>query len=186
MKRFKILFLLFIIAPWVQAAETQSAAKTGAPYLLLKTGAMQISSEDSSKFGRIDPLLGVGVLLGYGFNRFFALEADGYYGFYGGEFSPSQSRTGELDYLFLQSFLAFRAPLGESAYLKAKAGGGYARTWIIQSAGTSRESNIVGSGGVGFGVVLDKVYEKRLTLEMDFTQMDSDVIMASVALHVDL
>lgn len=169
----KILLGLMMSMLWIQ----NSHAEWGDNYAMGKIGIMDVDLNSA------DPLLSFGVLAGIGLTQQFSLEAEYNLSLTGGDYTIASNPTPEEgDYRIWTAAIygAFRFPFNNTAYAKLKLGTLYEnieRTSDINAAKTS--AGFGAAGGLGLGILAGKV----LTLELELTSIDQDILFLTVGAH---
>lgn len=144
----------------------------GDQYLLPKIGFMVIDNDD-----KVDALISVGLLYGYGLSDAISAEAELNYGFSGGEFDDN-GETRKYRISTAAGYGVYRLPVTNSSYLKGKLGLLYES--IKKEPGDAETTTDFGiAGGVGFGFQ----FGKTATLDLEVTIIDKDIIFYSLGAH---
>lgn len=157
------------------------------PYVGAKTGMMTIGVSG------VDNIIPIGVLAGYEFQPRMAIEGEFNYRISGGDwdygFGPASATT-EFKLWTIAGYFAYRYPVGDNLFLKGKAGILYENVDAEVTLDYMGEHYSYDGGGtdtglsIGAGVGM-KLSEK-LTGEVEFTVIESDVNYLSVGLNMAL
>ena len=175
MKKLVFGFLFYLLC--IQGAQ----AARGDQFLLPKIGFMDIQINDPS------PLWSAGLLYGFGLTNRLSVEAEVNLGISGGDYEKRDSATGAVvekgsyQVSTLAAYGAYRIPLWKEGYAKTKLGFLYEQVRReLEQSGSREDSDFGLAGGVGVGArMLD-----RITLEIEATVIDKDIIFYSLGTHV--
>jgi hypothetical protein len=172
------IFAVFII----YSLFTQFAyAAKGDQFFLPKIGFMDIQINNPT------PLWSAGLLYGFGLTNRLTLEAEANFGFNGGDYEKHDSsgaliEKGQYKVSTFAAYGVYRHPLWQSGYIKSKLGLLYETvTRDLQQARTREDTDFGLAGGLGFGFVM----MGDLTLELEATVIDKDIIFYSLGTHLN-
>ncbi len=169
----KIIFFILISLSWAQ----HSYADWADNYLLGKVGIMDVDLNSA------DPLLSFGVLYGFGLTPEMSLEAEFNMSLAGGDYIIDSNPIPEQgDYTIWTGAIygSYRFPFNQTVYAKLKLGGLYENIERSSDTNPGKTSNGFGAaGGVGLGVLAGKV----LTLELELTSIDQDILFLTIGAH---
>ena len=155
------------------------------PYIGAKTGVMMIDDEG---IDAIDNMIPIGLLVGYEVAPRMAIEGEFNYKITGGGFNYTAcADEGGLDMWTLGAYFAYRYPVGDNLYLKGKAGVLYESVswdWPCGLGDMFPDSDTDTGLSIGAGVGM-KLSEK-VTGEVEFTVLESDLNYISVGLNMAL
>ena len=141
---------------------SSSVVKADERYMGVKTGFFLIDARG------VDDVIPVGIVYGRNMTKVnpnFWLEGEFNFGLLGGDVPGG----GDLDIWTIAAYGAYRYPLSDTSYLKGKAG------LLYQDSDFDDDINL--SVGIGGGFQIDK----KLSLEGEFTIIESDVNFLSIA-----
>ena len=183
----KKIFLFALIAAFSFVGV--SSAEEGEMYVGAKTGLMMVDVSST------DDIIPLGVVYGHSLEHLFPnlwVEGEFNYGLTGGDIDSGPA-SGEVSIWTLAGYAVYRYPLGDAAYLKGKAGLLYERakveiddyTMVVLGipltvpGGSETDSDFNLSVGIGAGYKIND----RITVEAEFTIIESDVDFLSVGLN---
>ena len=155
-------------------------ADRGDQFPLGKVGFMSVDLND------VDLLYSVGAVYGYGITPDITAEAEVNLGLLGGAYkrkdgSGTVLESGDYRVSTLAGYGAYRLPVSDSVYLKAKLGLLYENVKrssdLSQGGKTARDFGV--AGGVGAGARIGNAF----TLELEITGIDADILFYSAGLH---
>lgn len=149
-------------------SSTLSIARAEGRFMGVKTGLILIDVSG------VDNVIPVGVIYGRELDQItpgFWIEGEFNLGLLGGDVSGG----GDLDIWTIAAYGAYRYPVSDTSYLKGKAGLLYEDVEIRSVS----DDDINLSLGIGGGFKIDD----RLTIEAEFTVIESDINFLSVGLH---
>ena len=121
--------------------------------------------DDSPK--KRDALYALGATYGYVITSNIALELDGNYGMFGGKYSTN-GKDGSFDVWNVGAHGAFRFPLDDNNYLKAKAGIVYHNVdHKMASTGATDETD---GSAFSFGVAFGHIFSNDITFELEYSR----------------
>jgi hypothetical protein len=157
-------------------------AARGDQFLLPKVGFMDIRINNPS------PLWSVGLLYGYGLTNRLSLEAETNLGFSGGNYEKRDPSSGAIvekgtyRVSTLAAYGVYRYPLWQGGYIKSKLGLLYEKVGReLEQASKREDSDFGAAGGLGFGAMI----MNKLTMELEATIIDKDIIFYSLGTHVN-
>ncbi|MFV2056756.1 MAG: outer membrane beta-barrel protein [Thiohalomonadales bacterium] len=176
--------LLFILLSAIYASPVLSAA--GDKYILPKFGIMSIDLKNA------DPLISFGVMLGFGLSVNFSFELEYNIGFSGGDYEetvlgdPANIKTGFYRVDTGAGYLVYRHPISQKSYFKTKLGLLYENVERTESGTLNPEiTDVISSNdtGVAGGLGIGWYVGERLTLDVEMTVIDKDIIFYSLGTH---
>ena len=170
MKKTAVLLVL-----WVSFLSLDAHARSGVQYFLPKATAMFFDGNPE----RDKPLYTVGLVYGHAFDTSIALEIDGNYGIYGGDYTED-GNNGSYSYWDAGIYGVYRYPVLVEGYLKGKAGAAYSKIDHVAAVGSSksREGTEVVLGA-GFGYV----FKSSITFELEYTRLKNNSHNLGLGLH---
>lgn len=169
---------LFLVLVWLIPQIT--FAQNGDQYILPKYGQMSIDINEAKN------LVSAGLLYGYGLSKHFSIEAELNSGIEGGQYSKRDAvgniaETGEYQIQTLAGYAVLRKSLWNSSYVKGKLGLLYEMVERSTDQNQTLTDTSFGiAGGVGFGMLVFR----RLTLEIEATQIDRNIAFFSLGTHL--
>lgn len=174
--------LFFILISTFYAGPALSAA--GDQYLLPKFGIMSI------KLKNADPLISYGVMWGFGMSDNISFEAEYNSGFSGGDYedktTPANPITGYYRVNTVAGYLVYRHPIAKTNYFKTKLGLLNENVEITSSDPANPaldQTNATDETGVAGGIGFGSSIGERLTLELEVTVIDKDIVFYSLGTH---
>jgi len=155
----------------------QAQADWGQQYILGKAGLMDFDINDTD----VDPMLSFGLLYGFGLTREMSLEFEYNQGLIGGDYTADQDE-GKYGIWTMAGYGSYRLPLNDTMYVKIKGGLLYESINRDSTAEVNQDDTATGlgaAGGIGVGVLAGQV----LTLELELTAIDEDVLFLSFGAH---
>ena len=169
MKKTSLFLILLVFA-------VDAQARAGIKYFLPKATAMKFDVNPQWD----KPLYAAGALFGYGFDSTLAVEVEGNYGVYGGDYVVDTA-SGNFSAWNVALYGVYRYPVLVEGYVKAKIGSSYNRVDHTPPSGESDKSTegLGVSLGAGFGYV----FKTGITLELDYTRLKNISHNVGLGLH---
>lgn len=153
----------------------EAHARAGVQYILPKVSAMFFDANPEWK----KPLYTAGLYYGYGFDTSIAVEMEGNYGVYGGDYTEGGS-NGSFSAWDVGVYGVYRYKVLEEGYIKGKAGTAYAKIDHIPATGENKSSeDFEVVLGAGFGYV----FKSSITLELEYTRLKNISHNLGLGLH---
>ncbi|MDH5327526.1 MAG: outer membrane beta-barrel protein [Gammaproteobacteria bacterium] len=157
-----------------------SMAQSGDQYYLPKLGQMVIDINKATNLNSI------GLMYGYGITKHFSLEAELNSSLSGGTYTKEDAlgnvtEKGEYQVRTLAAYAAVRKILWGSVYAKGKVGVLFETVERSSDRDqTSSDDSIGFAGGLGAGAYLFE----HLTMELEATQIDRNIVFYSLGMHI--
>ena len=174
MRRLLLSLVALVFAFTFFAGAGKATAGEGDVYGGVKAGLAFVDADVD-----VDDLMMIGFLLGLGITPEISLEGELNVSVAGGDFDIGPF-SGEADIWTVAGYAAYRAPLSEEAFLKAKIGLLFEDVELSVSGWPSEsdtEFNL--SAGIGAGVY----FNEQLFGEVEFTIIEEDVTYLSLGLN---
>lgn len=166
-------YWLFVLTIWVMTYDRAALADWGDQYIMGKAGIMTIDINNA------DPLVSMGLLYGFGLTPNVSAEAELNASITGGEYI-GENEKGKFTIWTVATYGVHRLAFNPQFYLKTKVGILYEN--FDRESPTSQQSTVKGfgaAGGLGIGMIAGSV----LTLELEASAIDKDVLFISLGAH---